>query len=78
MKAKDRKEYEKAWRSQFNSLASLTLQCTGVQANQLHEKMRDCFETILLTASTQIYGDKKGTLTKGDNNAKRLLHNLPN
>jgi hypothetical protein len=68
MKAKNREEYEKAWRSQFDSLASLTLQCTGVQASQLHEQMRDCFETILLTAATQVYGYKEGTLTrrKGD------------
>jgi len=64
MKAKNREEYEKAWRSQFNSLATLTLQCTGVQASQLHEQMRDCFETILNTASTEIYGQQQGTLTR--------------
>jgi hypothetical protein len=64
MKAQDREEYETAWRMQFYGLAALTLQCKGVLHHQLHEEMRDCFETILNIAATQIYGDRPGSLIK--------------
>ena len=63
-KAKTKEVFQDQWRTEFASLASLTLQCEGTRAIRLHTEMRDCFETILLIATSQTFGAEPGKLTE--------------
>lgn len=62
--ASNKEEFQVRWRAEFASLASLTIQCKGDMAIKLHSEMRDCFETILLIATSQVFGDEPGKLTE--------------
>ena len=63
-KAKTKEEFQDKWRAEFASLASLTIQCEGDRVIKLHMEMRDCFETILLIATSQVFGAEPGKLTE--------------